>query len=187
MMRWIIFLSLVGLTAASIYVLKHPEIVTRHAGKTAAQPSTVINEKRVYIKLYFADTQSDSLIPESRSVIFHEGDTTGNVKKIIKELIKGPKTTLIQTIPRGTALQGIALQGTTLVVLDFSPELAGNHPGGSLAEMQTIYSIVNSVLFAIPSLKEVQILVDGQSKETLKGHIDLRVPLKANSSLINKG
>ena len=73
------------------------------------------------------------------------------------------------------------------MVLDFSPELARNHPGGSLAEMQTIYSIVNSILLTIPSLKEVQILVNGQSRETLKGHIDLRAPLKANLSLNKKG
>jgi spore germination protein GerM len=186
-MRCIIFLSLVGLIAASIYLLKHPEILTKHASKKAVHPAPVMKGKRVSIKLYFADTQSDYLIPESRSVIFHEGDTTGNVKKIIEELIKGPKTNLIQTIPRGTALQGIALKGTTSVVLDFSPELARNHPGGSLTEMQTIYSIVNSILLTTPSLKEVQILVDGQSRETLKGHIDLRAPLKANLSLIKKG
>jgi len=53
--------------------------------------------------------------------------------------------------------------------------------------MQTIYSIVNSILLTIPSLKEVQILVNGQSRETLKGHIDLRAPLKANLSLNKKG
>jgi spore germination protein GerM len=186
-MRLIIFLSLVGLTAASIYVLKHPEILTKCASKTVVHPSQVMKKKQVSIKLYFADTQSDYLIPESRNVIFLEGDTTGNVKKITKELIKGPKSNLIQTIPHGTALQGIALKGTTLVVLDFSPELACNHPGGSLAEMQTIYSIVNSVLLAIPSLQEVKILVDGRSQETLKGHIDLHAPLKANLSLIKKG
>ncbi|WAC07629.1 MAG: GerMN domain-containing protein [Thermodesulfobacteriota bacterium] len=186
-MRCIIFLSLVGLIAASIYLLKHPEILTKHAGKKVVQPAPVMKEKRFSIKLYFADTQSDYLIGESRSVIFQEGDTAGNVKKIIEELIKGPKTNLIQTMPRGTALQGIALKGTTLVVLDFSPELARNHPGGSLAEMQTIYSIVNSILLTTPSLKELQILVDGQSRETLKGHIDLRAPLKANLSLIKKG
>ena len=109
------------------------------------------------------------------------------MKKIIEELIKGPKSTLIQTIPHGVTVRGIELKGNTRVVIDFSPELARNHPGGSLAEMQTIYSIVNSILLTIPSLKEVQILVDGQSQETLKGHIDLRAPLKANLSLIKKG
>jgi hypothetical protein len=71
-MRCIIFLSLVGLIAASIYLLKHPEILTKHASKKVVHTAPVMKEKRVSIKLYFADTQSDYLIPESRSVIFHE-------------------------------------------------------------------------------------------------------------------
>ena len=186
-MRWMILLFLAGLIAASIYLLKHPALLTKYAGKKAVHPSSIIKGKRVSVKLYFADTKTDFLIPESRSVIFYEGKTTGNVKKIIEELMKGPKTDLIQTIPNGVSLQGIALKGTTLVVLDFSPELVRNHPGGSLAEMQTIYSIVNSIALNIPSLKEIQILVAGQSLETLKGHIDLRAPLKPNLSLIKKG
>jgi spore germination protein GerM len=186
-MWWIIFLSLVGLTAASIYVLKHPDLLNMLSRKKEIPLSPIIKEKNVSINLYFGDSNSDYLIPEPRKMVFQEGAIENNVKKIIEELIKGPKSTLIQTIPHGVTLKDIALKGTTLVILDFSPELARNHPGGSLAEMQTIYSIVNSILFTIPSLKEIQILVDGQSRETLKGHIDLRAPLKPNLALIKKG
>jgi spore germination protein GerM len=186
-MRWIIFLSLVGLTAASIYVLKHPDLLTMLPHKKKIPPSPIMKEKNISVNLYFGDSNSDYLIPEPRRMVFQEGAIENNAKKIIEELIKGPKSNLIQTIPHSVTIRGIALQGNTRVVIDFSPELARNHPGGSLAEMQTIYSIVNSTLLAIPSLKEVQILVDGKSKETLKGHIDLRAPLKANLSLIKKG
>jgi hypothetical protein len=87
-------------------VLNHPDILKKPASKTFTRPLTGANEKRVSIKLYFADPQSDYLIPESRSVIFSEGDTAGNVKKIIEELIKGPESSLIQTIPDGARLQG---------------------------------------------------------------------------------
>ena len=186
-MRWIIFLSLVGLTAASIYVLKHPDLLTMLSRKKEIPLSPIIKGKNVSVNLYFGDSNSDYLIPEPRRMVFQEGAIENNVKKIIEELIKGPKSNLIQTIPHGVTIRGIALKGNTRVVLDFSPELARNHPGGSLAEMQTIYSIVNSILLTIPSLKEVQILVDGQSRETLKGHIDLRAPLKPNLALIKKG
>jgi hypothetical protein len=184
--RFIIFLSLLVLIAASIYLLKHPEILNKTAPKTGGLPLPVEKKKRGTIKLFFADSQSDYLIPESRNVIFFEGDITGNAKKIIAELMKGPESALIQAIPHGTILQGITLKGTTLF-LDFSPELSRNHPGGSLSEMQTIYSIVNSVLISLPSLREVKILIDGRTQETLKGHIDLRAPLKINFSLIKKG
>lgn len=185
--RWLLFLFLIGLTAASIYVLKHPDLLTMLPHKKKISPSPITKEKDISINLYFGDSSSDFLMPEPRRMVLQEGAIKNTVKKIIQELIKGPKSTLIQTIPHGVTIRGIALKGNTRVVIDFSPELARNHPGGSLAEMQTIYSIVNSILLAIPSLKEVKILVDGQSQETLKGHIDLRAPLKANLSLIKKG
>ena len=183
---WIIFLSLVGVTVASIYVLKHPDLSTMLSGNKKTPPSPIRKGENVPLNLYFGDPNSDYLMSEPRTMVFQEGAIENNVKKIIEELIKGPKSTLIQTIPQGVALRGITLKGTTLVVLDFSPDLARNHPGGSLAEMQTIYSLVNSILLNIPSLKEVQILVDGHSRETLKGHIDLRTPLKPNLALIKK-
>ena len=182
-----IFFFVVGITVVSIYLLKNPELATKPIPTKATHPSRFPKKRPVFVKLYFADTQSDYLIAESRRVVFQEGKEKDNIKKIIEELIKGPKSNLIQTIPPGVLLRAVNLKGNTLGVLDFSPELSRNHPGGSLAEMQTIYSIVNSIALNIPSLKEIQILVDGRSLETLKGHIDLRAPLKPNPSLIKKG
>lgn len=185
--RWVIFFFLVGITAASIYLLKNPELATKPIPTKATHPSRLLKKKPVSVKLYFADTQSDYLIPEPRRVIFQEGAVKDNIKKIIEELIKGPKSNLIQTMPPGVVLRAVKLKGNALGVLDFSPELSRNHPGGSLAEMQTIYSVVNSIALNISSLKEIQILVDGRSLETLKGHIDIRAPLKPNPSIIKKG
>lgn len=187
MIQWMLFLLLTGVTAASIYLVKHPDLLTMLHHKKKIPPASITKEKNILVNLYFGDTNSDYLMPETRRMVLQERAIENNVKKIIEELIKGPQTTLTQTIPDGVTVRGIELKGNARVVIDFSPELARNHPGGSLAEMQTIYSIVNSILLTIPSLKEVQILVNGQSQETLKGHIDLRAPLKANLSLIKKG
>jgi len=185
--QWMLFLFLIGVTAASIYLVKHPDLLTMVPHKKKIPPPSITKEKNILVNLYFGDSNSDYLMPETRRMVLQERAIENNVKKIIEELIKGPKSTLIQTIPDGVTVRGIELKRNARVVIDFSPELARNHPGGSLAEMQTIYSIVNSILLTIPSLKEVQILVNGQSQETLKGHIDLRAPLKANLSLNKKG
>ncbi|MCX8012008.1 MAG: GerMN domain-containing protein, partial [Desulfobacterota bacterium] len=101
-------------------------------------------------------------------VNFRGEDLEDQVKLIIKELIKGPKSNLSITIPEGVTVKGIQIKDNSTVIIDFSPELVSNHPGGSLAEIQTIYSIVNSILLNIPSLKEVQIWVAGETRETLK-------------------
>ena len=51
------------------------------------------------------------------------------------------------------------------------------HSGGSLEELFTIYTIVNTLTVNLPSISGVQILIEGQEVDTLAGHIDLRRPL----------
>lgn len=149
---------------------------------------TLFFTKTVSINLYFGDHNSGYyLAPESRLVNFSGKNLEDQVKIIIKEVIKGPKGNLSKTIPEGVAVKEIKIKNNSTVIIDFSPELVSNHPGGSSAEIQTIYSIVNSILLNIPSLKEVQILVGGKTQETLKGHIDLRAPLRSNYSLVEMG
>ena len=185
--RWIIFLFLAGIISTSIYLLKQPDPSPKKKNIPPPKIQTKIKTKTVYVNLYFLDPDSDYLIPEKRKVVFKKGDIGTQAKIIVEELIKGPKTNSVQTIPSGVIIKSIKIKKDGLAVIDFSRELSRNHPGGSLAEMQTIYSIVNSLLLNISSLKEVQILVDGNSRETLKGHLELGSPLQSNPSLIKKG
>ncbi|MBW1678841.1 MAG: GerMN domain-containing protein [Deltaproteobacteria bacterium] len=192
--RVLMLLFLAGITAGSVYLLKNPEIITALSrGKTISEstmvtlPPRAIKEKMVSVNLYFSDPHSDYLVMESRRVAWRVGDTEDQIRVIIAELIKGPKGNLIQTIPSQVFMRDIKLTGKGLGIINFSRELSHNHPGGSLAEMQTIYSIVNSLLLNIPSLNQIQILVEGNPPETLKGHIDCRSPFKANLSIIETG
>ena len=61
--------------------------------------------------------------------------------------------------------------------MDLSPEVASAHPGGSLNERLTIYTIVHSLTVNLPAIHAVQILVNGREVDTLAGHVDLRRPL----------
>ena len=61
--------------------------------------------------------------------------------------------------------------------VDLSGEIMSKHPGGSLDEIFTVYSIVNALTVNLPAITRVQILVDGKEVDTLAGHVDLRHPL----------
>ena len=54
---------------------------------------------------------------------------------------------------------------------------SSNHPGGSTAELQTIYSVVNTLTLNFPGIKKVQLLIDGSVHDTLAGHIVISIPL----------
>jgi len=88
-------------------------------------------------------------------------------------------------IPRGTRLLGVEIRDNT-AYLDINRAIKDNHPGGTSLEMQTIYSIVNSITLNYPAIKRVKLLIEGKTEKTLAGHIDISVPLGPYRSLINE-
>lgn len=50
-------------------------------------------------------------------------------------------------------------------------------PGGTSAEVATLYCLVRTLGVNIPQVSRVQVLVDGQAAESLRGHVDLLDPL----------
>lgn len=55
--------------------------------------------------------------------------------------------------------------------LDVGSSFRTDHPGGSYAEKMTVYSIVNS-LTELPSVQQVQFMVDGHIVKRFKGSVD---------------
>ncbi len=146
-------------------------------------PSSPAKEKQE-VKVFFSDYTRDRLLPESREIDLTQ-DLVSQAKQLIHELIKGPKGDLGPTIPRDTKLRELYLDQRGTVYVDFTRELAANHPGGSSAELHTIYSIVNSLILNFPEIKRVQILIEGEKiRETLAGHIDARRPFVGNREII---
>lgn len=135
------------------------------------------------INLYFADPDSDYLSAEQR-VISKAFTQEQRIAHTIKELISGPQGKLIRTTPAHTILKNVHIDSKGVVSLDFSAHLSRNHPGGSSAEITTVYSIVNTVLLNFDEVTQVKILVDGQELKTLAGHIDCSVPLSVDKGLI---
>jgi hypothetical protein len=70
--------------------------------------------------------------------------------------------------------------------VDVSAQVSSAHTGGSTAELLTVYAIVNAVAVNLPSVRRVQILVDGKEVDTLAGHVDLRRPLARDASLVKE-
>ena len=135
------------------------------------------------INLYFADPDSEYLSAERR-IISKAITQKQRITQTIKELISGPRGRLIRTTPTQTILKSVHIDNKGVVFLDFSAHLSRNHPGGSSAEISTVYSIVNTVLLNFKETTRVKILINGQEIKTLAGHIDCSVPLLADKELI---
>lgn len=137
---------------------------------------------KIPVVLYFADEQGN-LVAEKRDI----PKVDGIARMTINELTKGPgeDSALLPTIPPGAQLKDINITDG-LCTVDFNGALKENHPGGSSGELLTVYSIVNT-LTQFPTIERVQILVDGQTINTLAGHLDLSVPLERHNDIVVSG
>jgi flagellar basal body-associated protein FliL len=141
------------------------------------------SRERQQVTLYFSDTNERFLFPEKR-YIPQDKTREGQATEVIKALVDGSKTGLVNTFPQKTDIISVKIESDQTARINFGQNLAANHPGGSASEMATIYSLTNTLITNIPEIKKVKILIEGKEHESLKGHIDIRNPFSFNKELI---
>lgn len=146
----------------------------------AAPPSSTRD-----VILYFSTADGQKLMAESRTLKECQVEDDC-LRDTVLALVAGPQGALAPVLPKQTAVRGVTVNDS-LVTVDFSKELVSGHPGGTQSELLTIYSLADTIVANFPHLRQVQILVEGAPRETLKGHVDLRQPLFADFSLVEEG
>ncbi len=148
---------------------------------TSLIPKRIPKIETKTVNLYFSDDDDLALKIEKRAIA--KSSLTKEIRESINTLIDGPRGSLTLTIPEGARLLGVEVK-EGIAFLNFSKELSEKHPGGSYAELQTIYSIVNTVTLNFLEIKKVQLLIEGKKLKTLAGHIDISFPLGPDKDLI---
>ena len=77
-------------------------------------------------------------------------------------------------IGAGADVRDVYLLGDDTAIVDANAAFADAHPSGVLAEALTVASIVVTLNANDTKIQRVKILVNGQERETLAGHADLR-------------
>jgi hypothetical protein len=168
-----------GLTRG-LEVLMRPPAATRAPAAEPEQPSTV---PHITATLFYASEDGRLLVPVRREVPLAEGPVEQGRQIMIAQL--EPATApLVSAIPAGTVLRAFYVTERGDAFVDLSAEASTMHPGGSAAELLTVYTIVNAVTANLPAIMRVQILLDGKEVDTLAGHMDLRRPLQRNDSIV---
>ena len=144
------------------------------------EPAQIETEK---VTLFFLSEEDGMLHPEEREMVV-TSILHLKAMMIIEELIKGSQNGLISPFPTDTELREFFLSPDGTAYVDFSRAFQENHPSGASAEISTVYSVVNTLMFNIDSIKKVFILIDGGEKETLSGQIDLSRPFVSRFDLI---
>ena len=135
-------------------------------------------------RLYFADENASDMLSAELRKITSAGAPEKKAVALMQELIKGPNRRGFRTLPEETAVRAAVLREGGALTVDFSSELRDRHPGGSSAELLTVFSIVNTLAGNIPAVRTVQITIQGRPVDTIAGHIDCARPLAMDRSLI---
>jgi hypothetical protein len=135
------------------------------------------------VKLFFPGTKDDLILSAEDQTIRRSAELANRARQILQKLLEGPKSlNLYPSIPKDTKLQEVFIDDMGMAYVDFSSTISANHPGGMLNEQATVYSIVNSLMYNLPEIRQVKILVGGAEKETLAGHF-LLLPLGIDLSI----
>ncbi len=132
------------------------------------------------VELFFADSQGTYLVSEGRQIAGCEDDRECIIS-LLSELVKGSQAGHQPVLPTQARILSVELEND-LVRVDFTRQLVDQHPGGSLSELLTVYSLTNSLVGNFSYLRQVQILVEGEPLQTLKGHVRIDQPIYADFS-----
>ncbi|MCI4445347.1 MAG: GerMN domain-containing protein [Candidatus Aminicenantes bacterium] len=147
----------------------------------ATKPAKTVQMKK--ITLFFLSENDNLLHPEERE-IQASSSVNEEAKEVIEELIKGPKSGLLPSIPENTRVRQVFVTSDGVAYVDLSRAVLEATYYGSTGEMAVVYSIVNSLAYNFKAIKKVSLLVEGNERETLGGHIDLTQPFSPDYSLI---
>jgi germination protein M len=134
------------------------------------------------VTVYYArSTQTESyLVPVRRRIVAGAEPVRGALELLVKG--PSPESGLDGTIPQGTEVRNLEVKGD-LAVADFSKEIVTEFVGGSWNEALLVGSIVNT-LTEFPGIARCQILIEGEKRESIGGHIGIDTPQVRATELI---
>lgn len=177
----LVVLALAGLWMFAVERLMPPRRTVVRATPPPAPAATA----HINATLFYGSLDGQALIPLRREVPLAEGIVAQGEQILRAQLADAPDP-LSSVVPRGTKLRAFYVTDRGDAFVDLSKEVSTAHPGGTLFELMTVYSIVDAVTANLPKVQRVQILVEGKAVDTIAGHVDVRRPLARNVALVRE-
>jgi len=132
--------------------------------------------------IYMASEDGNHLVPVIRTLKVDAN--IGYETSILRLLIDGPldDESLLRTVPESTEVKNVYIR-EGICYVDLSESFITDSVPGSISDMLTIYSIVNS-LAERPNISKVQFLIEGEIKDAYKGHFELDKAFEPNWDIV---
>ncbi len=163
-----------GLTFYALHLKRkvaHDEQLAAQQKQSLAPPS---NGPPTPVTLYIASDSNGTLRRTQVNVTLPPERTERDravLKALFGEYLQSSST---HPIGSGADVRDVYLLADDTAVVDTNAAFADAHPSGVLAEELTVASIVVTLNANDTKIQRVKLLVNGQERETLAGHADLR-------------
>jgi hypothetical protein len=135
--------------------------------------------------LFYGARDGQLLEPVRVEVPLAEG-AVAQGRQIVRALLQPPPKPYLPVIPAGTTLKAFYLTSGGDAFVDLSADVSTKHPGGTHAELLTVYAVVNTITTNLQGVQRVQLLVDGKEADSVAGHVDIRRPLEGDAAFIRQ-
>jgi hypothetical protein len=182
----ILFWSLIGsISLMAAFLLRGCEQAQRRLGapEDATPISAPTTSSTEEVTLYLANDADASITPITASISLPQAPAL-RTRTLLQHLLStyslpaskhplqsGPSVddVFLLTDPQPPARE----QPGQIAVINLRGAFVDNHPSGIQVEALTVQSIIGTLHAALPQIKAVRFLVDGQPHNTLAGHADL--------------
>lgn len=177
-----ILVGLIVILAAGVLLGYGISWMSQQVKKTKEEAPRIIIETlpERMVQLYFTAPEGTFLMAETAAIPGCEEDRDCIVS-LVQALTKGSQAGNLSVLPQQTTVLNAEVEND-LVRINLSKQVVDFHPGGSLTELLSIYSIANSLSENFPYIRQVQLLVEGEVRQTLKGHARIDQPIYADLS-----
>jgi hypothetical protein len=125
------------------------------------------------VTLYVADDAAGTLRARSAQIPL-PGGRQQRAEELLRTLLRiYQQPRAAHPLAPSADIRSIYLVDPGAAVIDLNAAFADQHPSGILSEQLTVNSLVETLAVNVPGVQRVNILVEGKTRDTLAGHVDL--------------
>jgi len=125
------------------------------------------------VTLYVADDAAGTLGAQAAKISLPAGRQQ-RAEELLRALLRVyQQPDSPHPLPAAADVRSIYLIPSGAAVIDLNAAFADQHRSGILDEQLTVNSLVETLATNIPEIYRVRILVEGKTRDTLAGHVDL--------------
>lgn len=129
--------------------------------------------KKEKVAVYWLSAEDPNQLAAVETPLALGADPRERAREVLEALITTAPSPEQRPLPLETTLLAFYFLQDGTAVADFSDALSHQLPSGIATEQLALDAITRTLHAAVPQVRRLRILIDGQEAETLAGHVDL--------------